>query len=79
MPRKKDEGNSHSVVAGVELDGLGGEAESARASLTGEVEGAEVIHDLTKVISIGDGHHRARPIVLRHRHHVGQFWPTAGA
>lgn len=79
MPRKKDDRNSHGVVAGVELDGLGGEAESAGASLIGEVEGTEVIHDLTEVISVGDGHHGARPIVLWHRHHIGQFWPTAGA
>jgi len=67
------------IVAGVELDGLGGEAEGTGTALSREVEGAEVVHDLAEVVAVGDGDHGAGPIVLRHWYHVGHLRPTAGA
>ena len=70
---------SHGIVAGVELDGLGGEAEGTGTALSRKVEGAEVVHDLAEVVAVGDGDHGAGPIVLRHWYHVGHLRPTAGA
>lgn len=55
------------------MEGLGGEMEGAKAALTGEVEGAEVVHDL----AVSDGDNGVGAVVLRHRSHVRQLWPPA--
>lgn len=68
----------HRVVAGIKVDDLGGEVEGADAALAGEVEGAEVVHDLAELVPVGDGHHGVGPVVLRHGDHVRQLRPPAG-
>lgn len=52
--------------------------EGADAALAGEVEGAEVVHDLAELVPVGDGHHGVGPVVLRHGDHVRQLRPPAG-
>ena len=55
-----------------------GSARARVAELSSGVEGAEVVHDITEVVAVVDGDHRAGPVVLRYRLHVGQLQSTCG-
>ena len=66
----------YSVVAGVEVDGFGGERKGAWGAFVGEVNGSEVVHDFGELLRVLDRHHRAGTIVLRHRSDVRPLRPV---